>query len=245
MNIGLTWARGSGSTLQGKNKYPLHGKPLIYWSLMSLKQSHTVDMHYVFTEDDEIASIVQDIGWRVIPRPSHLVSYGDNRFSMEKAYRLITEYIARDLGLTVPQCDASWITRFHLLSEIAFSLNCNNCMLRGTTFKGMFELIRQHSYPSVYPATRVDGQFMIGHPDGYLFPIWHCQGLNRQFYPPLFRPVLNTGFINPRASSPGRPHYYYYEIKSIEAMDVHDRDDIEFLEAYLDSHPDYFDFDNV
>ncbi len=245
MNIGITWARGSGSTLKGKNKYPLHGRPLIYWPLMSLKKSRTVDMLYVFTEDDEIAEYVQAIGWRVIPRPSHLVSYSDKRFSMQGAWRLITEHVANDLDLPLPDFCGDWITMFHLLSDTAFSLNCNNCMLRSVTFSGMYRLIAENNWPAVYPAARVDGQYMLGHPDGYLFPIWHCQGLNRQYYPPLYKPLLNTGFTRATVGIPGRPTHYYYEIDAIEAMDVHDRMDIEILEAFLERNPDYFGFQDA
>jgi len=97
MNIGITWARGKGSTLPGKNKYPILGKPLIYYPLMSLKKSGVIDFFYVFTEDDEIAEITTSIGWRVIPRPHYLVSYTDKGFDFHKAWRLINEYIANDL----------------------------------------------------------------------------------------------------------------------------------------------------
>lgn len=245
MKIGITWARGNGSTLEGKNKYPINGKPLIWYPLMSLMESQTVDTHYVFTEDDDIAATTLEVGWRVIPRPKKFLSYRTMGNSSQAAWKYITTYISKDLLIPLPDFSGDWITSFHLLSDIAFSLNCNNCMLRSDTFKKMLAMIQESKIPSVYPAAQVDDHLMLGHPDGYLFPLWHAQGLNRQFYPPLYRALLNTSFTNARAGVLGRPNYYYCEIEEIESMDVHSRDDIEFIEAYLECHPDYFSFSSV
>lgn len=242
MNVGITWARGNGSTLEGKNKYPIYGRPLIYYPLMSLKKSGTVDYHYVFTEDDEIAEITQNVGWRVIPRPQRFVSYRAKGFDGQAAWKLIVTHIVKDLGVSIPAFSGNWVTAFHRLSDVAFALNCNNCMLRSTTFRRMLARMKEKSIPSVYPAVRVDDHLMMGHPEGYLFPVWHAQGLNRQYYPPLYRALLTTSFTNAWKDFTGRPDYYYYEIESIESMDVHDVSDIDLIEAYLDRHPDYFDF---
>ena len=242
MNIGITWARGKGSSFKGKNKYPIKGKPLIWYPLMSLKASRTVHYHYVFTEDDEIAEITLGVGWRVIPRPNKFISYKSKAYNNQEAWKYITRYIAEDLDRSIPEFTGDWITSFHLLSEYAFSLNCNNCMLRSDTFRLMYKRVQSNKIPSVYPATKVDEHLMLGHPDGYLFPLWHAQGLNRQYYPPLYRALLNTSFTNARASILGRPNYYYCEIDPIEATDVHDKRDVELIEAFLDCHPEYFEF---
>lgn len=242
MNIGITWARGQGSSFKGKNKYPIKGKPLIWYPLMSLKASRTVDYHYVFTEDDEISEITLSVGWRVIPRPSKFISYNSKGYNNQEAWKYITCYIAEDLDRPIPEFTGDWITSFHLLSEYAFSLNCNNCMIRSDTFRQMYKKVQSNKIPSVYPAAKADEHLMLGHPDGYLFPLWHAQGLNRQYYPPLYRALLNTSFTNARASIQGRPNYYYYEIDPIEATDVHDKRDVELIEAYLDCHPGYFEF---
>ncbi len=242
MNIGITWARGKGSTLPGKNKYPILGRPLIYYPLMSIKKSGTIDYFYVFTEDDEIAEITLNIGWRVIPRPQYLVRYDDKKFDYQKAWRLITEYVAKDLDLKVCYDTGDWVTAFHLLSDYAFQLNCNNCMLRKDTFKNMLIEIKKNKWPHIFPAVRVDGNLMMAREDGSLFPIWHCQGLNRQYYPPLYKVLLNTGFSNPRVMIIGRPKHFGYHVNYIEGIDVHDKEDIELIESFLERNPDYFGF---
>jgi hypothetical protein len=242
MNIGITWARGKGSTLPGKNKYPILGKPLIYYPLMSLKKSGVIDYFYVFTEDDEIAEITTSIGWRVIPRPHYLVSYTDKGFDFQKAWRLITEYIANELDLPIKESGGDWVTSFELLSEYALHLNCNNCMLRSITFKNMLNDAKKNQWYHVSPAVRVDGPFMIARADKSLFPLWLCEGLNRQYYPPLYKVLLNTSVVNPRFGVTGRPRFYLYEIDDVEAIDVHDKKDVELIEYFLEKNPDYFGF---
>ena len=240
ITIGITWARGTGSTLPGKNKYPVLGKPLIHYPLSSLKKSGTVDYHYVFTEDDEIAETVLASGWRVIPRPRHLIHYKDKKFNMQDAWRLIVEHILKDLNLSLPNFNGNWGTAFRLLSDYSFNLNCNNCMLRSKTFQEMFRTMKEKKRPIVLPAARSDEQLMLEHQDGYLFPLWHGGKLNRQYYPKIYKPLSNTFFQNPRVTVTGRPMYYFYEIPEIEALDVHTKYDIDFVECFLQKNPDYF-----
>lgn len=241
ITIGITWARGTGSTLPGKNKYPILGRPLIHYPLASLKKSGTVEYLYVFTEDDEIAETVISNGWRVIPRPRHLIRYDDKQFSTQDAWRLIVEHVLKDLGLSLPRFNGNWGTAFRLLSDYSFNLNCNNCMLRPKTFQEMFWSMTEKKRPMVFPAVRNEDQLMLAHQDEYLFPLWHDGGLNRQYYPKVYKPLLNTFFQNPRVTVVARPMRYFYEIEGIEAMDVHTEQDIEFIEYFLQKHPDYFE----
>ncbi|BBO73746.1 hypothetical protein DSCW_11630 [Desulfosarcina widdelii] len=241
MTIGVTWARGKGSTLPGKNKYPVLGKPLIHYPLTELKKSGTVDYHYVFTEDDKIADTALETGWRVVPRPRYLISYNDKEFSLQKAWKIIAEHVASDLNLDIPKFNGNWGSAFRLLSDYSFSMNCNNCMVRSKTYQGMFRTMKENKLPMVVPAARSYEQLMLAHEEGYLFPVWNDPGLNRQYYPKTYKPLLNTFFQNPRLTVTGRPMRYYYEIEEIESMDVHTEFDIDFIEYYLQTHPDYFE----
>lgn len=242
--IGITWARGKGSTLPGKNKYPVLGKPLIHYSLTELKKSGTVDYHYVFTEDDEIAETVLNTGWRVIPRPRHLVFYDDKKFNMQEAWKTIVEHVASDLNLDIPRFNGNWGTAFRLLSDYSFNMNCNNCMIRSQTYREMFRIMKEKRWPMVVPATRSYDQLMLAHEDGYLFPVWSDLGLNRQYYPKTYKPLSSTFFQNPRITVTGRPIRYYYEIEEIESIDVHTAFDIDVIECFLQKNPTYFDQDS-
>ncbi|MBU1248404.1 MAG: hypothetical protein KKB70_06890 [Proteobacteria bacterium] len=243
MNIGITWARGSGSTLEGKNKRPILGKPLIYYPLMSLKQSGTMDRHYVFTEDDEIAQTVLDVGWSVIPRPSRFIAYRGKGFDWNEAWKHIVTHVAGDLGVPVPDINGSWVVRFDVLADTTMVLNCNNCMVRGNTFRGMFEMLHEKQARYVYPAICIDGDVKIGMRDGSLFPLWHIHGVNRQNAMPLYQTLGNTFFHRMENTRNGKPLSYYYEIDVMEAMDVHSQYDIDLIEFFLSKNPSYFGFD--
>lgn len=243
MNIGITWARGSGSTLEGKNKRPIMGKPLIYYPLMSLKKSGTVDRHYVFTEDDEIAQTTLDAGWSVIPRPKKYIAYKGKDFDWNDAWKLIVTHIASEIDAPVPEINGSWSVRFDELGETTFSLNCNNCMVRSQTFAAMYDLLHEKKARYVYPAISIDGDIKMGMPGGSLFPLWHVHGVNRQNAIPLYQTLGNTYFHRMENTSEGKPLAYYHEIETIEAMDVHSQQDIDLIEFFLSRNPDYFDFE--
>jgi hypothetical protein len=238
--VGLTWARGTGSTLPGKNKYPVAGKPLIYYSLTSLSKSNTVDEHYVFTEDDDIANIVLDIGWKVIPRPQSLLSYSQKSFSMDKAWECIARYILKDQGIDVPSTFKSWLGVYLNSFAITFSLNCNNAMLLPSTYKGMLSLLKEKQLTKITPAVLVNEDLYLGMEDNSLYPLWGMQGLNRQLYPALYKTLGNTFFSSVFNFKDGQHNLSYYPIKDVEGLDVHDQDDIDFMEYYLEKHPDYF-----
>lgn len=240
MKIGITWARGSGSTLEGKNKRPILGKPLISYPLTALKQSGATDRHYVFTEDDEIAQTVLDVGWSVIPRPSRFISYRGKDFDWNEAWKLIVTHVAADIDVPVPDINGSWMVKFEYLAEIVMTLNCNNCMIRGKTFAGMVDLLCKRKARLVYPAIRLDGDLKIGMQDGSLFPLWHVHGVNRQIMPPVYQTLGNTFFQSIKNTFHGKPLTYYYEIEEIEAVDVHSQYDIDMIEFFLSKNPDYF-----
>ena len=67
-------ARGGSKRLPRKNIYPLCGRPLISYAIEACKNSKIInpDNVYVSTEDDEIASVSQDLGVNVIDRPLEL-----------------------------------------------------------------------------------------------------------------------------------------------------------------------------
>jgi len=240
MNIGITWARGSGSTLEGKNKRPILGIPLIQYPLTALKQSGVVDRHYVFTEDDQIAQTVLDCGWSVIPRPERFISYRDKRFDLAEAWKLIVTHVAADIDVPVPDINGSWMVKFEYLADTVLSLNCNNCMIRSKTFAGMMALMQTKKARLIYPALRVDGDIKLGMEDDSLFSLWSVHGVNRQRMQPLFQTLGNTFLQNIQNTFHGKPLSYYYEIEGIEAMDVHCQYDIDFIEFFLSRNPDYF-----
>lgn len=73
--IGIIPARGGSKGLPRKNILPLHGKPLIAWTIEQAKASEYVDKVIVTTDDEEIASVARTHGAEVpFTRPRELAT---------------------------------------------------------------------------------------------------------------------------------------------------------------------------
>ncbi|MDF2153917.1 acylneuraminate cytidylyltransferase family protein [Vibrio sp. CAU 1672] len=73
--LALIPARGGSKRLPRKNVLPLHGKPLIGWSIDAASNSRYVDQVLVSTDDQEIADVAVGLGAEVPElRPAHLAS---------------------------------------------------------------------------------------------------------------------------------------------------------------------------
>lgn len=67
--IAIIIARGGSRRVPRKNVQPFCGLPLVAWSVIAAKCSHTVDWVYLSTDDDEIADIGEEFGAQIIRRP--------------------------------------------------------------------------------------------------------------------------------------------------------------------------------
>jgi N-acylneuraminate cytidylyltransferase len=68
-------ARGGSKRIPGKNIRPLHGKPLVSWTLEALKNSAIFSRIVVSTDSLEIAAIAESSGAEVpFLRPTHLAN---------------------------------------------------------------------------------------------------------------------------------------------------------------------------
>jgi N-acetylneuraminate synthase/N,N'-diacetyllegionaminate synthase len=72
--IGIIPARGGSKGIPRKNIKEIAGKPLIYWTIKSAKESKLMTDFYVSTEDKEIAEISKSFGAKVIDRPPELAT---------------------------------------------------------------------------------------------------------------------------------------------------------------------------
>lgn len=73
--IGTVCARGGSVGVPRKNVRPLHGKPLIGWTIEQALAAPSVDAVYVSTDDDEIARVAEEFG-AIVPfrRPAELAT---------------------------------------------------------------------------------------------------------------------------------------------------------------------------
>ena len=72
MILGIIPARGGSKGIPRKNIKPIHGKPLIAWTIESAAESRLLDRFAVSTEDREIAEVAREWGAEVIDRPAEL-----------------------------------------------------------------------------------------------------------------------------------------------------------------------------
>lgn len=88
--LAIVTARGGSKGLPGKNIKVLNGKPLVVWTLLSIKESKYIDNTYISTDDNEIAQVCIDNGFAVPDlRPDYLATDAASsmdvvRYSIEK-----------------------------------------------------------------------------------------------------------------------------------------------------------------
>ena len=81
MILGIIPARGGSKGIPRKNIKPLHGRPLIAWTIEAALKSRLLDRFVVTTEDAEIAAVARQYGAEVLDRPVELA--GDTVISRE------------------------------------------------------------------------------------------------------------------------------------------------------------------
>ncbi len=75
LTIATICARGGSTGLPGKNIRPLHGKPLIAYTIEQALASPSIDRVFVSTDSDEIADVARAFGAEVpFLRPAHLAT---------------------------------------------------------------------------------------------------------------------------------------------------------------------------
>tara|TARA_B100000795_G_scaffold270056_1_gene262314 strand:- start:8729 stop:9358 length:630 start_codon:yes stop_codon:yes gene_type:complete len=67
--VGIIPARGGSKGIKNKNLVRVNGKPLIYWTIKTAKESMLLNDFYVSTEDPNIKRISLKFGSKVIDRP--------------------------------------------------------------------------------------------------------------------------------------------------------------------------------
>ncbi len=101
------FARGGSKGIQGKNIRPLHGKPLIAYSIEIAQQSEFINRVIVSTDDDKIAAVAREYGAEVpFVRPAELASDdAPERAAWQHALRTIQDLEADrpiDIFVSVP-----------------------------------------------------------------------------------------------------------------------------------------------
>ena len=70
--IAIIPARGGSKRLPGKNIYPLHGKPLMQYTIDACKSSRFIQDIFVSSDDDAILTVGSSLGAIPLKRPGEL-----------------------------------------------------------------------------------------------------------------------------------------------------------------------------
>ena len=90
--LAIVPARGGSKRLPRKNVLPLHGKPLIVWSIEAGLRSKYIDKVIVSSEDSEVLEIARNLGIPTIDRPLALAKDDVSTFDVvEHALTTIVE----------------------------------------------------------------------------------------------------------------------------------------------------------
>lgn len=72
--VGLIPARGGSKGIPRKNIKEIAGKPLLAWTVQAANQAKLLDDFYISSEDEEIITVAESIGAKVIRRPTELAT---------------------------------------------------------------------------------------------------------------------------------------------------------------------------
>lgn len=72
--IGLIPARKGSVTIKNKNIVPFHRKPLIQWSIDSIKESKLINESYISTDSEFIKKLAKKSNIKIINRPKYLAN---------------------------------------------------------------------------------------------------------------------------------------------------------------------------
>ena len=76
--IAIIPARGGSKGIKNKNLRLFKGKPLIYWSIKSAKESKLISDYFISTEDKKIKKVAKKYKCKIINRPKSLSEFFNN-----------------------------------------------------------------------------------------------------------------------------------------------------------------------
>lgn len=112
MILGITPARGGSKGVPRKNVRPIHGRPLIAWTVAAAAASRLIGRYVVSTKDPEIAAVALSLGAEVLDRPPELAT--DEALTVDVLRYALTRIDADTVVLlqaTSPIRDAGLIDR--------------------------------------------------------------------------------------------------------------------------------------
>jgi len=219
--IARMMVRGIGSTLKGKNAYPILGKPMIWWTLKAAREASFIDEIFVWTEDSGLSDIASECGCHVIPRTKDQVFYNAG---------------FEEPGTWLEKRDGFIRSKCGTLGDIVVNLNCNLCLITAGMLTEMYEgLLGDETASGIIPVTKVPAELYTKNPktDG-LFPVLANPWSEPWEFPDLYRFGGLSLYHRRRAIEKGITKKFIYHLVDCKYLvDVHDLEDVRLAEYYL------------
>lgn len=149
--IAIIPARGGSKRLPKKNIYPLHGKPLIEYTIDACKQSRFIQDIYVSSDDSEILEVGIRAGAHALKRPENLADdqtpkvVAIRQAAMDPAIGVLD----RDDLIVIAQANSPQMTAEHLDRGIQMILDHGLWEVMSTDENGIqnaaFRIVRYHA----------------------------------------------------------------------------------------------------
>jgi N-acylneuraminate cytidylyltransferase len=218
--LGLIPARGGSRGIPRKNIRPLHGKPLIAWTVEAASDCPDIDRLIVSTEDAEIAAVVRSLGCEVLPRPAALAR--DDTTSVEVAL-----HVLRTIGESF---------------DLLVLLQPTSPLRQTEDISACLRVCREGAAPacvSIVRATEPPFWMFTQTPSGCLEPIVprHLVPLRRQDLPAAFLLngavyVAKTSWLETHKTFLG-PGVHGYVMPTDRSIDIDSAEDWQTAEAWL------------
>ena len=216
--VALIKARGSGSTLAGKNMRLLLGKPVIEYALETLLRASFLDKVYVWSEDELIKASARRLGAVGLHRPLSMVHYNSG-FHTDQAFNFNSlNQIKEDLGSPI---------------KVMVNFNCNLPLFRTKSLEQMFKRLMDDSKARWITALApVKPGLCLTNGQYGLLPFMNDENIHRQDYPNIYR-KLGVSMMKCGLQYATLRKQIYLQVDREEGIDLHSIEDSVILEYYL------------
>lgn len=219
----LVLARGGSKGIPHKNIYPIHGKPMIVYTIEEALKSKYIDAVFVSTDDEQIASVAKEHGAEIIIRPQDLSE--DSTPSAVSAIHSLKEIgrHRRDAFFVMLQCTSP----LRKYEDIDAAIE--KYMSRETKCLASVSLAEHHPLKT-FMVNSNDQVVLLGKPEEFEMPRQQLDAAYR-FNGAIYIRDIEDFFIDTRfVTIP----FSYYVMEKSRSMDVDDLVDIKYAEFMIE-----------
>lgn len=214
----LIKARGGGSTLAGKNMYPLNGMPVLGHALQTLKKAAFIDKVYVWSESKDIQALTRRLDAVPLDRPLSMVHYHSGFHSDQEFNFYSLNQMKTDINAPI---------------EVIINFNCNYVLFRTSSLEKMFDkLMNDPTARSIIALAPVAPGLCLDNGRHGLFPFMNDANIQREDYPRIYR-KLGISMLKCGLHYAALQKQIYLPVGHEEGIDLHDEEDTLILEYHL------------